>query len=512
VEWIQPMTAIPDILRSTFDEIQLGIAHTSLKGRFVLVNRWLRQMLGYSEDEFAQLDFASISHPDEVRQDLAARNQLIAGVIRRYVREKRYRRKDGTFVWANLTVSVHRDDKGFPVHFISIIEDLTERKQIELQTRQAHKMEAIGRLAGGIAHDFNNMLTAIEGYADLAVQQLGDREPGVQRDIEEIRAAGRSAASLTRQLLAFSRRQLLQPQIVDLNSVLERTTGFVERLIGEHIDTIWKLGAPLDRVCADPTQLEQVVLNLALNARDAMPDGGTLTIETANAELDAAYVREHPDSCAGPHVMLAITDSGLGMDAGVQERLFEPFYTTKELGQGTGLGLATVYGIVKQSGGSIFVDSEPGHGTTFKIYLPSDERSAEIVEMPPPTPVDLHGTETILLVEDQLHVRLVIRETLARHGYTVIEACDGEEALELAARHEGLDLLLTDIVMPGISGPVLADRLIRMQAHAKVLYISGYTREGVEQRGLLTADTAFFIQKPFTPELLLRKLREVFDG
>ena len=507
------MTNIPDQLRSTFDEIQLGIAHTSLKGRFVLVNRWLCQMLGYSEDEFARLDFASISHPDEVRQHLAARNQLIAGVIRRYSREKRYRRKDGTFVWANLTVSVHRDDKGFPVHFISIIEDLTERKQIELQTRQAHKMEAIGRLAGGIAHDFNNLLTAVEGYADLALEQLGDREPGVQSDLEEIRAAGRSAASLTRQLLAFSRRQLLQPQIVDLNSLLQQRAKFLERLIGEHIDVVWKLGAQLDRVCADPTQLEQVVLNLALNARDAMPDGGTLTIETGNAELDAGYVSEHPGASPGPHVMLAISDTGIGIDAGAQEHLFEPFYTTKELGQGTGLGLATVDGIVKQSGGSIFVSSEPGEGTTFKVYLPRDERTVEILDTSTPPPADLQGTETVLLVEDQSQVRVVIRETLARHGYTVLEASDGEAAIELAARHDGpLHLLLTDIIMPGISGPVLADRLLRMQPQARVLYMSGYTREGVDQRCLLAADTTRFIQKPFTPELLLRELREALGG
>jgi two-component system cell cycle sensor histidine kinase/response regulator CckA len=418
------------VYQASFDEALIGLAQTSLDGQFLLVNSHLCDLLGYTAEELRALDFMTISHPDEVAQDVEAKTRLIAGAIDRYTREKRYRRKDGSFVWTNLTVSLHRRVSLEPNYFITIIEDITERKRAEEEARQLHKMEAIGRLAGGIAHDFNNLLTVIVGYAELVRDQLEADDP-VRRDVQEIRAAGESAASLTRQLLAFSRKQMLQPQVLDLNMIVSRMNGWLRRLIGEHIRLDCRPEQALDRVRADPGQIEQVILNLALNARDAMPGGGTLLIETANVELDRGYVSDHPGAAAGKHVMLAISDTGIGMDDAVQEHLFEPFYTTKELGKGTGLGLATVYGIVKQSGGSIFVYSEPAHGTTFKIFLPRAAHVAEVAGVQPHTPGELGGSETILLVEDQPEVRAVARAVLARHGYTVLEASEGEEA-----RHE----------------------------------------------------------------------------
>jgi PAS domain S-box-containing protein len=487
------------VYQSIFEEALIGIAHSSLDGRFMMVNRRLCTLLGYTPQELTATDFMAISHPDEVAQDLEARTQLLAGAIRSYSREKRYQKKDGTYVWTSLTVSLHREVGGQPAYFIAVIADLTQRKQLERQGRQTHKMEAVGRLASGVAHDFNNLLTAMVGFADLALNQLETGHPA-RPDVEEIGVAGKSAASLTRQLLAFSRQQVLEPHVLDLNGVVSRMRGLLTRLIGEHIDLRWRLSTPLDPIYADAGQLEQVVVNLALNARDAMSEGGTLTIETANAAFD------------GAHVMLAISDTGVGLDDGVKEHLFEPFYTTKEVGKGTGLGLATVYGIVKQSGGAIRVYSEPGHGTTFKIFLPRAERAEEVLKRPHPAPGSLHGTETILVVEDQREVRLVAAETLRRHGYDVIEAGSGSEALEVAgvgARGQ-IDLLLTDAVMPGMSGRALAERFLRERPAGRVLYMSGYTNSGVAHWAFVDPSAAF-IQKPFAPNALLQKVREVLD-
>jgi len=438
---------------------------------------------------------------------------LIAGAIDRYTREKRYRRKDGRFVWTNLTVSLHRHVSGVPKSFIAIIEDITERKRAEQEARQVHKMEAIGRLAGGIAHDFNNLLTAIVGYADLALNQLGADDP-VSRDIQEICAAGKSAASLTRQLLAFSRKQMLQPEVLDLNLIVSRMNGLLKRLIDEHIRLEWKPQIPLDRIRADPGQLEQVILNLALNARDAMPRGGTLSIETANVELDAAYASDHPGAAAGKHVVLAISDTGVGMDRAVQEHVFEPFYTTKELGKGTGLGLATVYGIVKQSGGYVWVYSEPGRGATFKIYLPRTEGSGVGAHHPAEKPDSPRstGSETVLLVEDDRAVRQFARVVLGRAGYRVLEAENARQA-EAIVRHRAgpINVLVSDLIMPGLSGPSLFARLSTERPGMKVLYISGYTDDAFIHQSGLPADVPF-LQKPFTTDGLLCKVREVIDG
>ncbi len=499
------------VYEATFDEALIGLAQTSLEGRFLLVNRRLCDLLGYTPEELRALDFMAISHADETAQDVDAKERLIAGTLDRHTREKRYRRKDGSFIWASLTVSLHRHVSGDPSYFIATLEDITERKRAEEEARQLHKMEAIGRLAGGIAHDFNNLLTAIVGYADLALNQLGADDP-VSRDIQEIRVAGQSAASLTRQLLAFSRKQMLQPEVLDLNVVVTRLSGLLRRLIAEHIRLEWKPQIALNRVRADPGQIEQVILNLALNARDAMPRGGTLSIETANVELDAAYAADHPGATTGKHVMLAISDTGIGMDRAVQDHVFEPFYTTKEPGKGTGLGLATVYGIVKQSGGSIFVYSEPARGTTFKIFLPCSDLAAEVVPAQPHTARAFVGNETILLVEDQPEVRAVARAALTRHGYTVLEANQGEEALQIEQNHhERIHLLLTDVVMPAMSGRELAQRLLQRRPDVRVLYASGYTDDAILHHGVIESGVAF-IQKPFSPTSLLRKVREVLEG
>ena len=498
------------VYQSTFDEALIGLAQTSLEGRFLLVNRRLSDLLGYAPEELKALDFMTISHPEELAQDVDAKERLIAGTIDRHSREKRYRRKDGGFVWTNLTVSLHRHVSGEPSYFIATIEDITERKRAAEEARQLHKMEAIGRLAGGIAHDFNNLLTAIVGYADLALNQVSADDP-VSRDIQAIRAAGTSAASLTRQLLAFSRKQMLQPEVLDLNWIVSGLNGLLRRLIGEHICLEMQLARPLDRVKADRGQIEQVILNLALNGRDAMTRGGILSIETANVELDATYVSAHPGATVGQHVMLAISDTGIGMDRAVQERVFEPFYTTKEVGKGTGLGLATVYGIVKQSGGSIFLYSESGHGTTFKIFLPRADVAAEVAIVQPQPAGALGGQETILLVEDQPEVRAVARVALTRHGYTVLEASQGEEALQIEQHHhDSIHLLLTDVVMLSMSGRELGQRLLQRRPDVRVLYTSGYTDDAIVHHGVIEPGVAF-IQKPFTPTTLLRKVREVLD-
>ena len=403
-----------------------------------------------------------------------------------------------------------RDPCGGVSGAIGVATDVTERVHLEQKLAQTHKMEAIGRLAGGIAHDFNNYLTVIVGYAELAIADASGDE-SLRRDVDEIRKAGHSAGLLTRQLLAFSRKQLLQPQVIDLNAIVGRMSELLRRLIGEHIDLRSRPDETLDRISADPGQIEQVILNLALNARDAMPDGGVLTIETANLELDEAFVADHPGSSAGPHVMLTISDTGTGMERGVQEHLFEPFYTTKEQGRGTGLGLATVYGIVKQSGGSIFVYSEMNRGTAFKIFLPRIEQGVDVVYQPPDIVGDLNGDETILVVEDQPEVRSVVHRALSRRGYRVLMATNGHEAVEIAMAHvDPIDLLITDVVMPGLSARELAERFRRQHPAGRVLYMSGYTDDTVVQRGILEQSVEF-IQKPFTPATLLRRVREVLD-
>src|SRR5947207_8550048 len=382
-------------------------------------------------------------------------------------------------------------------------------RQSEERLRQAQKMEAVGRLAGGFAHDFNNLLTVITSYSDLLPEDLGSDDP--QRDdVVQIRKAAEGAAALTRQLLAFSRQQVLEPKVLDLKATIANTEKLLKRLIGEDVHLITALAPDLGAVKADPGQLEQIIINLAVNARDAMPTGGRLTIEAANVEMDEAYVRGHAPASPDRYVLLALSDTGIGMDEQTKARIFEPFFTTKEPGKGTGLGLATVYGIVKQSGGFIWVYSEPGRGTTFKIYLPRVDAPAEAGAAA--TPGDLpRGTETVLIVEDAAAVRAVMRHVLERQGYAVLEAASGAAALELAAGHAGPShLLLTDVIMPGLSGRQLADRLTALRSDTRVLYASGYTDDAVVRHGVLESGIAY-LQKPFTTESLARKVREVLD-
>jgi len=392
---------------------------------------------------------------------------------------------------------------------ISSQKDVTERKTLEKQLRQAQKMEAVGQLSGGIAHDFNNLLGVIIGYSEVLEESLGENE-SLQNSAAEIRKAGERAASLTRQLLAFSRQQMLEPRVLNLNSVVAETEKMLQRLIGENIELSTCLAAELWQVKADPGQIEQVILNLAVNARDAMPDGGRLTIETSNAELDEAYAVHNAPTIPGKYVALLVTDTGVGMDAETQAHIFEPFFTTKEVGKGTGLGLATVYGVVKQSGGYIWVYSEPGIGSTFKVYLP---RVADPAEQNAPNRGRStlgRGSETVLLVEDEESLRTLTRTLLEQGGYTVLEARQGSEAIEIARQHRGpIDLLLTDMVMPGLGGPEVARDLVPIHPESKVLYMSGYA--SFPRRGMLDSD-AILLQKPFTRDGLLSKLREVLDA
>jgi signal transduction histidine kinase/CheY-like chemotaxis protein len=388
--------------------------------------------------------------------------------------------------------------------------DVTDHRHLEEQVRQSQKMDAVGQLAGGIAHDFNNLLTAILGNTQLLLRDL---PPGdVKReDVDEIRKASERAAGLTRQLLAYSRRQMLQPKVLDLNAVVAEMDRMLRRLIGEHITFTTALAPELGHVRADPSQIEQVVVNLVLNARDAMEGGGVVTIETANVELDEAFVQEHLGAVAGPFVMLAVSDTGTGMTPAVRAHLFEPFFTTKPVGKGTGLGLATVYGIVKQSGGYIAVRTEPGRGSSFKLYLP--RIAAPVTEVPAPTPRPaVRGAETVLVVEDEEAVLTLSRRALETQGYTVLAASGGADAVRIAERHGGtIHLLLTDVVMPGMSGRELAAQLAARRPGLRVVYMSGYPGDTAARAGALAHGTAF-LQKPFEPDLLARKVREALDA
>jgi two-component system cell cycle sensor histidine kinase/response regulator CckA len=416
--------------------------------------------------------------------------------------------------WKGVSLACHaeplRDAAGAPQGAICMSLDITDRKQLEEQLRQAQKMEAVGRLAGGIAHDFNNLLMVIQGYADLLAERVSVGDP-LRRNAEQIQMAAQRATSLTRQLLAFSRKQMLAPKVLNIQTVVSDMEKILRRLIGEDVALETSSAADLWLIKADRSQVEQVILNLAVNARDALPQGGRLTIETANVELDSSYAHPPAVLAPGQYVMLAVTDNGCGMDAETQAHIFEPFFTTKEKGKGTGLGLATVYGIVKQSGGYVWVYSEPGRGTSFKIYLPriEEQQTAAGRDRKPDARSLPRGSETVLLVEDEKGVRELAREYLEMCGYTVIEAENGHTALELAAMHSGpIHLLMTDVVMPGISGRELAQRALQIRADIKVLYMSGYTDQAVVCHGILETD-AVLLQKPFTLGTLAAKLREI---
>jgi nitrogen-specific signal transduction histidine kinase/CheY-like chemotaxis protein len=392
-----------------------------------------------------------------------------------------------------------------------IIVEITERKLLENQLQQSRRMEAVGRLAGGIAHDFNNLLTIIKGYAELAMQRTGVQQD-LRADITQIENAAERASTLIRQLLAFSRRQVLQPKIIDLNAIVLGLDKLLGRLMGEHIEMVTLCGANVGNVKADPAQIEQVIMNLVVNARDAMPKGGRLTVETANVELDSMYARDHVSVKPGAYVMLAVSDTGMGMSPETVAHIFEPFFTTKESGQGTGLGLSTVYGIVKQSGGYIWVYSEPGKGTTFKVYLPRVSEAVEEKRKQAEPLAEYNGKETILLVEDEEAVRELASLILNAKGYLVLSAPSAQEAEHFSATHRGeIHLLLTDIMMPGASGHELAKRITARHPRTRILYMSGYTDNVLALEGVLEAGVSF-LQKPFTPGALAKKVREVLDA
>ena len=447
-------------------------------------------------------------HPD----DRAAAMEISRAAIRgekEYDTEFRVVHPDGTVRFLQANAVVIRDKDGKPLRMIGINRDITRRRSLEEQLRQSQKMEAVGRLAGGIAHDFNNLLTVITGYSELLLIQIDDKSP-LWKEVEEIKRAGERAAALTQQLLAFSRRQVLQPKVLDLNDVVSHMEKMLRRLIGEDVELRTVLGTGLGSVKADPGQIEQVIVNLVVNARDAMPGGGELTVETSDAKLDKEFLREHPSASEGQYVCLAVSDTGVGMSAEVKGHLFEPFFTTKGKGKGTGLGLSTVYGIVNQSMGHIAVDSEIGRGTTVRVYLPGVEGKAE--RLPEAPVAGLYGGETVLVVEDEDSVRGIVTRVLAENGYRVLWACDGNEGLRLFEENgEAIDLLVTDVVMPVMGGRELAARLEASRPGLKVLYMSGYTDDAINRHDALESGLSF-IQKPFTPDGLLRKVREVLDG
>ena len=485
------------------------IAELGTKGQWLYVSPQIEAITGYSAEEWLTQSQEWMRHvPPEDHPVIEAAE---AGALRgqRFQAEYRIAKKDGSVVWVSDTAVVVPGSDSHPV-MEGIIVDITERKQLETQLQQSRRVEAVGRLAGGIAHDFNNLLTIIRGYTELALQRPGI-PPEMRADVMQVENAAERASVLVRQLLAFSRRQVLQPKIIDLNSIVVGLEKLLGRLIGENIQMVTRCAPDVGSVKADPSQVEQVIMNLVVNARDAMPKGGRLTVETLNVELDFTYARDHVTVKSGPYVMLAVSDTGIGMSPETMAHIFEPFFTTKGGGQGTGLGLSTVYGIVKQSGGYIWVYSEPGQGTAFKVYLPRVEEKAENKPEPATAPATKKGNETILLVEDEEAVRDLACMVLSAKGYTILRAENWREAEHLCTTHAAeIHLLLTDIVMPGLGGRELARRILVRRPRTRVLYMSGYTDSVLAQGGVLEEDVSF-LQKPFTPAVLAQKVREVLD-
>jgi len=486
-----------------------GICSLDAELRITFANGAFARMLSFLPEELLGTPLERYAFPEEFDEFKRHMDVRRRGVAEQY--ERRLRRKDGKECWCLVSGAPILDLEGRFAGSFKMFTDITGRRRLEEQLRQSQKMEAVGRLAGGVAHDFNNLLTVMFGYSDILLQGL---EPGpLHEAMQEVRRAGERAAALTRQLLAFSRKQTLVPEVLDMGDVVSGLSTMVERLIGEEIKVSVVVSPNLGRVKADRGQLEQVVMNLAVNARDAMPKGGSLIFELQNVELDDADTVTHAEIKPGPYVLLAISDTGTGIDAETQNRIFEPFFTTKEAGKGTGLGLSTVHGIVHQSGGSISVYSEPGQGTTFKVYLPrfagdaAVRRPVSAVRKALPT-----GSETVLVVEDEAAIRKLTNLILQKGGYTVLLAESPDAAEQIAGSYPGpIHLMLTDVVMPGMRGPELAERLLRLRPDLRVLYMSGYTDNAIAHHRFLDAGTEF-LQKPFTPLALMQKIREVLGS
>ena len=486
------------------------IAELGIDGQWLYVSPQVETMFGYSAEEWLSSSKDWIRHIPIEDHPIVHAAEEACGRGEPFQAEYRVTRKDGQTMWVSDTAVVVRGSDSHPV-MEGLIVDITDRKLLENQLLQAGKMEAVGRLAGGVAHDFNNLLTIIKGYVEMALQRCLDR-PELHGDIRRIENAADRAVTLVRQLLAFSRKQVLRPKILDLNAIVVNLDQLLRRLMSENIAMKTFVSKDVGAIKADPGQIEQVIMNLVVNARDALPNGGRIVIETSNVDLDSAYTRDHTIVHPGPYVLLAVTDTGIGMTAGTVAHIFEPFYTTKESGRGTGLGLSTVYGIVKQSGGYIWVYSELGKGTTFKVYLPRVKDTVQVSPTPEmPASTKRMGHETVLLVEDEPAVRELAQMVLSERGYKVIVALTPEDADRLAGKNDAtIHLLLTDVVMPGMSGHELAKRLTARHGNLRVLYMSGYTYNVIAEDGTLEEGVAF-LQKPFTPQALAQKVRETLD-
>jgi PAS domain S-box-containing protein len=450
-------------------------------------------------------------HPDDRERVIRGIETTLARAEDKWSDEYRFLCKDNSYAFVVGRGYITYDKAGKPTRLIGAMTDVTPRRLLEEQLRHSQRMEAIGRLAGGVAHDFNNLLTVINGYSDFVLEQIDKHNP-LRDQLVEIRKAGERASSLTKQLLTFSRRAVSDRKVVNLNHIITDADKMLRRLLGENIDTIMRLDPAAGSVLADAGEIHQVIMNLAVNARDAMPKGGTLTIETANVELDAGYAGQHSEVRPGSYVLLALSDTGVGMDAETKSHIFEPFFTTKGHGVSTGLGLSTVYGIVKNSGGWIWVYSEPGQGATFKIYLPRADAVAKPTSLAQISRAAGGGTETVLVVEDQEEVRQFAAQVLRSRGYEVLEAPGGKEALVISEHHPGrIHLMLTDVVMPGMTGVDLAETIGPLRPDMKVLYMSGYTNNTVAHRGMDSGDSAY-LPKPFSPEILSSRVRETLDS
>jgi len=503
-----------EILRNTNQTLQSLIETSPLAiiavDSEMIVTTWnpaAERIFGWSEQEVIGRPYPIVPESATSELDDAMQVMRLGGISAGVVTQRR--RKDGSLVDVRISSAAQRDVRGEVNRVVTIIADITEQNNLEDQLRQSQKMEAVGRLAGGVAHDFNNLLTVILGYCEIASMRAGG-DDGLRENLSLIKQAGDRATLLVAQLLAFSRKQVLQTRILDLNEMVTTTDRMLRRLIGEDIDLVSITRPGLGHVRADAGQIEQIILNLAINARDAMPAGGKLTIETDNVELDESYCRTHAEVVPGRYVLIAVSDTGHGMDAETQARIFEPFFTTKELGKGTGLGLSTVFGIVKQSCGHIWLYSEPGKGATFKVYLPRVDGPVAISEAKTADAGSILGSETLLLTEDDYAVRSLARSVLEMYGYNVLEAASGREAIEIATRVPGIGLLITDVVMPQMSGREVASEVREIVPQIRVLYLSGYAENAIIHHGVLDEGVAF-LAKPFTPEGLARKVREALD-
>ena len=500
---------MPDY-QSIFDAAPVGIAHVGLDGQWLRSNQRLCDLLGYSRDELRSAGVQKLIDEEDAADEAESFQRMAEGTLNRHVvNERRYRRQDGSFVWARVNLSVHRDAFGKAQHFILVIEDITERRTLEAQVQQANKMDAIARLACGVAHDFNNLLTVVLGFAELVAEDAALPAQHA-KDLDEIITAAKRATGVTRQLLAFGREQVLSVESLDVNRLITDMTAVFGRLLGASIDVTFALDSELSLALADRDQLQQVVMNLVVNARDAMPGGGSVTIETKDVELENSVFHDET-IVPGRYVMVAVSDTGGGLNKDARRRLFEPFAATADAGSRTGLGLSTTYGIVKQSKGYIWVYSELDRGTTFKVYLPRSSDVATAVARPAAAaPVTL-ASETVLLVEDEAGVRQLSKRILDNAGYRVIEAANGNDAERLFDGCAGsVDLVLTDVIMPGCGGPELLSRLQARAPTLRVLYMSGYSQDSAANRTDFDRGVPF-LQKPFTAAELVRQVRDALD-